>query len=566
MVSSASSSFRDRIESALARLADPSDPARRSFVSFDPELARRSLTRVEQGARAMLPEHEGLTLSVKDLFDVEGQVSTAGSRARAELPAAVRTASAVSRLIDSGCVLLGRTVMTELAYSGVGWNPHFGTPLNPWDRTVGRIPGGSSSGAAVSVADGLCDIGLGTDTGGSVRIPAALCGLLGFKPTASRTPRDGAVPLSSSLDSVGPITRLISVLSWADAVLAGEPDPCLAVEGDRRASLSGLTFGLPDRWFLDDLEPVVSHAFFRSIRQIEKAGARLVSLPLPVMTRVPELQRNGGIAAYEASRAHASLIESKRALIDPRVVTRLDAGAHITDHEYGDLVVARSAFIREFWRSLEGVDALLMPTVPIVASRFDEIAFDEGFFRINRLLLRNTSVINLADGCAITIPCQLEGEPPVGLSMAAAPLRDRSLIASAWPVVASLCPSMASLTRDEKAPLSQVLCHPISLTSRQRRGGLHVLGTSDFDVIGDVLCDVTHAFNGRHRVGVTTHQCKRCSTPLRSHQGRYAFRIKVGPTTCPPKTYLDRGVRYECRRAKHSAHERASRCSKISIR
>lgn len=436
---SASQDLRDSLDTVLSRLADPFDEARSAFVSIDATRARRQATElVATPSPRVLPHgRQGVLLSIKDLFDVVGEVSSAGSRARASLAPATSDAPAVARLIAAGCVAIGRTTMTELAYSGVGMNPHHGTPKNPWDRAAGRVPGGSSAGAAVSVADGVCDLALASDTGGSIRIPAALCGVIGFKPTARRIPREGVVPLSPSFDSVGPISRSIDLVSWADAVLSGEPDPMSALFRDRRESLRGLVLGVPDRHVFDPIDPYVAEVFWREIRRIESLGVSVRTVPMPVLDQLAEIQAIGGIPGYEAARLHAPFVALHRDRIDPRVVQRIDAAAAVSERDYEAIVAKRAAFIDAFWASLEGVDALVMPTVPIVAPRIDSLSTDEAFFKANRLLLRNTSVINVADGCAISLPCHTPGEAPVGLSLASRPMSDRSLIAIAQAMVAS---------------------------------------------------------------------------------------------------------------------------------
>jgi aspartyl-tRNA(Asn)/glutamyl-tRNA(Gln) amidotransferase subunit A len=287
------------------------------------------------------------------------------------------------------------------------------------------------------VADGVCDLALASDTGGSIRIPAALCGVIGFKPTARRVLREGVVPLSPSFDSVGPIARSIDLVSWADAVLSGDPDPMSAMLRDRRDSLRGLVLGLPDRHVFEVLDPYVAEVFWREIRRIESLGVIVRKVPLPVLDQLAVIQANGGIPGYEAARLHAPLVASHREQMDPRVVQRIDAAAAVTERAYDAVVEARAAFITAFWAALDGVDALVMPTVPIVAPRIDELATDEAFFRVNRLLLRNTSVINVADGCAITLPCHSPGEAPVGISLASRPMSDRTLIGIAQAIVAS---------------------------------------------------------------------------------------------------------------------------------
>lgn len=268
---------------------------------------------------------EGLPVSVKDLFDVGGDVTLAGSKALASEPPATRDAPAVARLRAAGAVILGRTSMVEFAFGGIGTNPHFGTPANPHDRGTGRIPGGSSSGAAVAVADGLCVMGLGSDTRGSVRIPAALCGVTGFKPTQSRVPREGAFPLSYTLDSVGPLARSVSCCAVFDAILAADGQPADA-RAPEPAALPSLRLLAPRCFALDDLDPPVAAAFERALAALSAAGARISTADAPCLDAAHALFAGGGFAGAEAAQIHRALLKTKRELYDPNVAKRIEAG------------------------------------------------------------------------------------------------------------------------------------------------------------------------------------------------------------------------------------------------
>jgi aspartyl-tRNA(Asn)/glutamyl-tRNA(Gln) amidotransferase subunit A len=258
---------------------------------------------------------EGVPVSVKDLFDVAGQVTTAGSIALKDAPPAQADAPVVARLRAAGAVILGRTNMTEFAFSGLGLNPHYGTPGNPFDRA--RIPGGSSSGAAVSLADGMAAMGLGTDTGGSVRIPSAFCGLVGLKPTQARVPLAGCVPLSTSLDSIGPLARTVACCAATDAILAGEPAeplPDMPVEGLRLLA--------PTNVLREEMDATVAGALDRALRRLADAGARIVERAVPELDELPQLSAKGGFAAAESWAWHRGLIARKAAAYDPRVLER----------------------------------------------------------------------------------------------------------------------------------------------------------------------------------------------------------------------------------------------------
>jgi aspartyl-tRNA(Asn)/glutamyl-tRNA(Gln) amidotransferase subunit A len=375
-------------------------------------------------------ELAGLPVSIKDLFDVAGQITQAGSTVLASAPAPAKDAPAVARLRAAGAGLMGRTNMTEFAFSGVGINPHLGTPANPADALVPRIPGGSSSGAAVSVAAGAAFVGLGSDTGGSLRIPAALCGVVGYKPTAASVPTTGCVPLSHTLDSVGAITRSVRDAALVHEILSGQR----LARGT--AALSNYRLAVPQSLMLDALEPGVARAFERALALLAKAGARLVDIALPELHDIAACQANGGFSAPEALAWHqASGLWPQRQAYDPRVAQRIAAAERMSAADYIALHSARAAWIRRFEAATAGFDALLSPTVPIAAPSIASVApgseRDAEFFRVNALLLRNTSAVNFADGCAISLPCQTAGDLPVGLMVWSAAGRDASVLAVA---------------------------------------------------------------------------------------------------------------------------------------
>ena len=369
---------------------------------------------------------DGLPVSVKDLFDVAGDVTRAGSKVLADAAPAPVDAPAIARLRAAGAVIVGRTNMVEFAFGAVGTNPHYGTPRNPWDRATGRVPGGSSSGAAVSVADGMCVMGLGTDTRGSIRQPAALCGTAGFKPTARRVSRQGAFPLSYTLDSVGPLANSIACCAAYDAVLAGEPAGGLAEIPAR-----GLRLLLPRSSALDDLDPEVSRAFEASLEALARAGAAIEERKVPAFDRQAEYFKNGGFAAAEAYAIHRRWL-GRLDDYDSRIAKRVVLGKDIAGWEYVELGRMREAYIAEIAALMAAFDAFLMPTSPCIAPTIAEAsASDEAYFRWNGRILRNTGLVNFLDGCAATLPCQARGQAPVGLTVAGLPMSDRRLLAVA---------------------------------------------------------------------------------------------------------------------------------------
>ncbi|HEY0819836.1 MAG TPA: amidase [Rhizobacter sp.] len=377
-----------------------------------------------RAAGAPLPPLAGLAVSVKALFDVQGHPTTAASKVLADARPADVDSPAVARLREAGAVLTGHTNMTEFAFSGVGINPHHGTPANPSAAAHGgpaRIPGGSTSGGAVSVATGAAWAALGSDTGGSIRIPAALQGLVGFKSTARLTPTDGAIPLSTTLDTACAIT-----LSVRDAVLLHE------VLARRRATLPGrpvhalrLAVAAPQ---LEGMDATVARAFERSLSTLRRAGAQIETLALPELGDLATLNATGGFSAAESWAWHRSLLATREADYDPRVALRIRRGATMTAADYLDLLRARADWISRMTLAMRPYDALISPTVPIVAPTIDSLKDDDAFFAANTLLLRNPSAVNMLDGCALSLPCHVAGELPVGLMVWSHALQDDTVL------------------------------------------------------------------------------------------------------------------------------------------
>lgn len=420
------------VQQALDGAAAPA--AQHVFTALYAEAALAAARHADAAQRAgvRLPPLAGLPVSVKDLYDVAGETTLAGSAVRRGEPAATQDSLAVQGLRAQGAAIVGKTNMTEFAFSGVGINPHYGTPRNPADAQVARIPGGSSSGAAVSVALGLSVLGLGSDTGGSIRIPAALCGIVGFKSTQARTPRTGAFPLSRTLDTVCAMARSVQDCLIADAVLAGTP---LAVP---HRPLQGMRLAVPRTLVFDGIEAPVARAFERAAARLSAAGAIVVDLPLAELAEIAQINAPGGFSSVEAAAVHRARLATHRAGYDARVAARIDLGMAVGAADYIAMQDRRADWIARVERALQGVDALLCPTVPIVAPAIEALAGDEAFFRANGLLLRNTFAINFLDGCAFSLPCQEPGELPVGLMLASVRGDDARLAAVALAVEAAL--------------------------------------------------------------------------------------------------------------------------------
>lgn len=404
---------QELVDECLQRIEDPAGEGRRTYLQVDAEGARAAARAMDglRRAKAEPSPYAGIPVSVKDLFDVRGQVTRAGSRALSG-PPVERDAAAVERWRRAGLVVIGRTNMTEFAFSGLGLNPHYGTPANPWDRERRRIPGGSSSGAAVSVADGMAHGGLGTDTGGSCRIPAAFCGLVGFKPTQNRVPRDGLVPLSPSLDAVGVLARSVGCCAVLDALLRGDhPVPPIPLVRPPRLAV-------PRNYLFVDIDPSVAAAFERAAGRLRDRGAEVVDVEWPELDRMPEMNAGGGFPAAESFAWHHDLIAERAAEYDPRVLVRIRRGEGQTARDLLILRELRAAMIEAAHRRLEGFDAIICPTAPIVAPPLDALEQDTDYARINLLALRNPTVVNLLDGCAASVPMHADGEPPTGLMVA----------------------------------------------------------------------------------------------------------------------------------------------------
>lgn len=423
-------------EAALARAQANDGEGARVFTRLYAEGALKAASASDALRQAGFTRSpiEGLPISIKDLFDVAGDVTMAGSVALDEAPPAQANSPVVERLIAAGAVLIGRTNMTEFAFSGLGLNPHYGTPLNPFDRAAERIPGGSSSGAAVSVSDGMAAAAIGTDTGGSVRIPAALCGLTGFKPTARRVSRDGALPLSTSLDSVGPIAHSVACCAMLDAILSGTGENLLG-----EASLVGLRLAVPKTVALDGMDATVAASFEAALATLSCAGAQISEIALPEFAQLGTINAKGGLAAAEAWHWHRELIQRAGDRYDPRVRVRILRGREMSAADYIDVLTARTAWISAIEARIAPFDALIMPTVPVVAPRIDELADDAAFGAANLLILRNPTFINFLDGCALSVPCHRSGEAPVGLMLAGAGGRDRAILAIGQTVEHALC-------------------------------------------------------------------------------------------------------------------------------
>lgn len=429
---SAFTEHRDSVSAAVerqyAKVADPQGEGSRAFLSLDIDAARAAAVQAQsridaRSARTL----EGITVVIKDLFDVRDEVTAAGSVVLRSRATATVDCPAVARLRAAGAIAFGRSNMVEFAYSGVGINPHYGTPRNVWGRESdggGRVPGGSTSGGGVAVADGMAVTALGSDTGGSVRIPAALNGIVGFKPTAFRVPVVGAVPLSFSLDSVGPLANSVDCCARIDAVLANET--ALPTKTDLR----GKRFLKPIATVWQDLDPQVEQSCNRAIDVLRDQGAEIVEAPMPTLDEYFARASHLGLTAPEALDWHQANINLNGAGYDRRVWQRMQLGKDISRGQYSATLFFRRLWIDRMNAALADYDALICPTSACIAPEIAPLLeSDELFFEANARILRNTAWVNFMDGCGLTIPCHPLGTAPVGLQLVGRHGTDRTVLA-----------------------------------------------------------------------------------------------------------------------------------------
>jgi len=415
---------RSFIEHALERANEPGGTGHFVFTKIYNEQARMLSQMQDKDPGLAGGDLSGVSVSIKDLFDIADEVTTAGSTVLRNSQPAKKDAPAVARLRDAGAILVGRTNMTEFAYSGVGMNPHYGNPPNPYDRARGRISGGSTSGGAVSVSDGMAVAALGSDTGGSVRIPAALCGLTGFKPTRTRIPTQGMFPLSRTLDSVGVIAPTVNCCHAVNAALRQERYRPL--EGKL---LAGTTFVVAHEYFMDGVDASVSAAFERALSAISQAGARFETMEIPELYGMREINSSGGLAAAESFAFHRQL-HLDMGQYDSRVRERILRGNDITDARYFEMLRLRHGLIASF-AAHNLYDGLICPTVPVIAPLIRDMEEVSEFHRVNPLLLRNPSFANFFELCSVSLPCHQPGDAPVGLMLTGRAGYDEQLLSTA---------------------------------------------------------------------------------------------------------------------------------------
>ena len=419
---------RQHLETCLEAI--DSEDGRRAFITVNSDAARAEADRVDamRAAGAALPPFAGVTLSVTDLFDITGEITRAGSRVLDDGAPAARDCSVVARLRAAGFNIIGRTNMTEFAYSGLGMNPHHGNPRSPWERDVdgGRVAGGSSSGSAVSISDGMSAATIGSDTGGSTRAPAVFCGIVGLRPTTTRMPSDGIYPLSTSFDAAGPMGHSTDCCAIMDDIMAGgagRPETPFPVNGLRLAIARGYLF--------DELDPEIVAGFDAAVARLSAAGARISDISLDILEELRPANRPKSIVSAEAFAIHRDQLAARRDGYDPYVATRLDGGSDILAADYIAMHRERDATCAAVQTVTRPFDALLLPTSPCVPPKIAPLETTDALMKASARVLRNTALSNYLDRPTITIPCHRAGEAPVGLSLMGSRHHDRRLLAIA---------------------------------------------------------------------------------------------------------------------------------------
>ncbi|ARQ02488.1 aspartyl-tRNA(Asn)/glutamyl-tRNA(Gln) amidotransferase subunit A [Pseudorhodoplanes sinuspersici] len=417
-------SIRDLVETCLANIHNLDGEGSRAFTRIYHEAARQRADVLDrtQAREKGLPL-AGMPISIKDLFDIAGEPTLAGSQVLRDAPPAADDAEIVQHLRNAGAIIIGKTNMTEFALSGLGLNPHYGTPASPWQRETRRIPGGSSSGAGISVAYNMAIAAIGTDTGGSIRIPAAICGLVGFKPTAATIPQRGMLPLSRSFDSIGPIARDVSTCATIYSVLSGQQQTSLTP-----LPLPSIRLGVVKNIVLDDLDAQVAKTYEAALSRLSATGIQLQDMALPVLDGHSLYSVHGGMIVAEAYAWHEKLFAERSHAYDPRVASRIAHGRRISADDYKAFQAERARLIRQWDIETGSVDAVIMPTIPIIAPTIREADADANYNRLDRLILRNPTIGNLMDACSITLPCHEALDAPVGLMLTARGGRDRELL------------------------------------------------------------------------------------------------------------------------------------------
>jgi len=425
---------RQLVENCLAAIDDPDGEGQRAFISTYHDRARQQADMVDHARKQgwAVPKFAGIPLSVKDLFDEAGIVTTAGSIVLKDAAPASQDAIVVARLKAAGFIVIGRTNMTEFAFSGLGTNAHYGTPRSPFERDpnnpkIGRVAGGSSSGSAVSISDHMAVATIGSDTGGSTRAPAAFCGIVGFKPTTDRMPGAGIFPLSTSFDAAGPMGTSVDCCAMLDSLMAGKDG-----NAEPPFPVKNLRLAIPVGYLFDDLDDHVAQCFAAAIKALSTAGAIIEEMPIAPIEAMRPSNNTKSIVAAEAYALHRDHLESDAvAQYDPYIAHRLAGGHDISATDYINMFAARKKVWADVQTMTQHFDALVLPTSPALPPTLDTLDSIAAKTAINARCLRNTSLSNYLDQPTITLPCHGAGTAPVGISLMGPRLHDRRLFAIA---------------------------------------------------------------------------------------------------------------------------------------
>ena len=391
------------------------------FIKINHDIAEQA-ARIDRAREsgAALPALAGLPVSLKDLFNVQGECTFAGSKVlRHEAAPEAADAAVVGHLRNAGALFVGRANMSEFAFSGMGLNPHYGTPKCVWDRATGRLPGGSSSGTAVGIAEGVVPAGAGSDTAGSCRAPAAFNGIVGVKPSFGRMSLRGVYPLSPTSDAPGPLANDLDGCFILDHVMTGRLKHGEELPELRALNANSFKLLAPQAEVCEGLDAEVQAAFARALEWLQSGGVEVESRETPALDRCVGMFSKRAVAVFEAWQAHAERLRARGDEYDPYVRRRIENGRNFDAETRHAIYREKAEVAAECARQMRGADALVYPTAMCIPPAMREAEELEKMPAVNFKCLRNTSTVNFFDGCAVSLPCHLPGEAPVGLMLAA---------------------------------------------------------------------------------------------------------------------------------------------------
>ena len=411
------------VESLVTERLEKARQSEGVFISINHDIVDKAqaidklIDQAIQSAKPLSPL-SGLPITLKDLFDVRGEITLAGSTVLKNIAkAAAQDCDVIAPLRNSGLLFLGRTNMSEFAFSGMGLNPHYGNPQSIWERETGRLPGGSSSGSAVSVAEGIVAATMGSDTAGSCRIPAAFNGIVGVKPSYGRYSLNNVYPLSPTSDAPGPLAVDLDSCFILDQVITGAYSGAGALPEPQPLDSNNLSLLVPESVVLEDLDDQVKAGFESALGWLEDSGVEIKYRPMPVIDRCVDMFFKRPIVGYEAWQHHQSLIQEYEDEYDPFVSQRLKNSRKVTEQEQQSRYQEKTELGIDFNRVMQQqqADGLIYPTVACVPPTIAEAMVPENTTKINLRCLRNTAAVNYFNGCSMSLPCNLPGDAPVGL-------------------------------------------------------------------------------------------------------------------------------------------------------